>query len=94
MPLPHVVNPAVHADGHEHVEVDPQREPVFRFLVTQPVNDFWFVQFGFQAVPQVPRNLKGGHKHANVCKFGIFFTANPWSCYGILNICVYAKAVV
>lgn len=64
-PLPHVVNPAVHADGHEHVEVDPQREPLFHFLITQPVNDFWFVQLSFQTVPQVPRYLKGGHKHAN-----------------------------
>lgn len=64
-PLPHVVNPAVHANGHEHFEVDPQREPLFRFLVAQPVNDVGFVQFSFQAVPHVPRYLKGGHKRAN-----------------------------
>lgn len=52
--LPYVIDPAVHAYRHEHVEVDPQRKPVLGFLVAQPMNQSGLVYFGFQAVPQDP----------------------------------------
>lgn len=51
--VPDVVDPAVHAHRHEHVQVDPQREPVLGLLVTQPVHQSGFIDFGFQSVPQV-----------------------------------------
>lgn len=51
---PNVVNPAVNADGHEHVEVDPQRKPVLGFLVAEPVHQSGFVDFGFEAVADIP----------------------------------------
>lgn len=49
--LPDVIDPAVHTDGHEHVDVDPQREPVLALLVAQPVDQRRLVYFGFQTVP-------------------------------------------
>lgn len=53
-PLPNVINPAVYTYGHEHVEVDPQGEPVLRLLVAQPVDQRRLVELGLQTVPQVP----------------------------------------
>lgn len=41
--LPHVINPAVYTYRHEHVEVDPQGEPILSFLVAHPVDQSWLV---------------------------------------------------
>lgn len=53
VPSPHVVNPAVNTDGHEHVEVDPQRKPVLCLLVAEPVHQRGFVYFRFEAVAYI-----------------------------------------
>lgn len=53
MSSPYVVNPAVNANGHEHVEVDPQGKPVFGLLVAEPVHQSGFVYFGFEAVADI-----------------------------------------
>lgn len=41
--LPNVIDPAVHAYGHEHVEVNPYRKPMLSSLVAHPVNQCWLV---------------------------------------------------
>lgn len=61
--LPNVINPAVYTYRHEHVEVDPQGEPVIAFLVAQPVDQCRLVYLSLQTVPQVPWNCTHTHRH-------------------------------
>lgn len=52
--LPNVINPAVYTYRHEHIEVDPQGEPVIRLLIAHPVNQRGLVDLCFQPIPQIP----------------------------------------
>ena len=52
--LPNVINPAVYTYWHEHVEVNPQGEPVLSLLVAHPVDQRRLVYLCFQTVPQIP----------------------------------------
>lgn len=51
---PYVINPAVNADGHKHVEVDPKGKPVLGLLVAEPVHQTGFIYFGFEAIADIP----------------------------------------
>lgn len=68
--LPNVVNPAVYTYRHEHVEVNPQRKPMFSFLVAHPVDQCRLVYFSFQTVPQVPRHWTHTKTHT--------YTSHEW----------------
>lgn len=61
---PDVVNPAVYEDGQQHIEVNPQGEPLLRFLVAKPVNYRRLVHLSLQTVAQVSWNCE--HKHTKV----------------------------
>ena len=64
--LPNVVNPAVYTYRHEHVEVNPQSEPIFSFLIAHPVDQYRLVYLSFQTVPQVPWHWTNTQKHTHI----------------------------